>query len=206
MTISSPRICYVEDDHLVAEPVKLGMETLLAAEVDHFLTADYALSEMKKKGFDHWGIFALDNRSGAENMRGIELAKIIKAEYPQTFVVSLCSSNWAKLGIWKDKSENKGIEFWYKISEAYSMIAWLADCIKESHMISRNDWLEGLNESTNYIMDGFGEERQMEKALRRICMGFRDEIDPELKGILLRKDVKEYLQELTGITRGVERI
>ncbi|HUW22159.1 MAG TPA: hypothetical protein VMW41_05865 [Candidatus Bathyarchaeia archaeon] len=163
------RICYVEDSPIAAEPIKLGMEVLLDAEVDLFETTDKALQVMEERGFGAWQVFILDNRTGYGMMPGIELARKIRSKTTEAIVVSLNSSDMGEIIAFSlERLKGLGIECWHKHTESFLMIAWLADCAKSKRMISRNEWLEGIGEKTVYLTPDFDELRPRERALMLI--------------------------------------
>ncbi len=86
------------------------------------------------------------------------------------------------------------------------MICWLADCAKDGRTIPREEWLERMGEPTRYF-DTFESPRSTEKALRILCMRMeRDELPSgDMRGILMRRDTQEFLQELTHLGKGPER-
>lgn len=204
------RICYIEDSPFTSRPVKLGLEHLLGAEVDLFTTTTAAQNRMHKAGYDQWQVFVIDNRTGFEDIRGIDLAREIRKNFPEGIVVSLCSSDYkemADFGI--EKLRGMGIEFWYKDSEAFLMIPWLADCAKEKRMIPRTEWLTKVGEPTEYL--GANEpSRLIEKALVGLVMGWvmRGSLTEDTKGVLMRMDTVAFLRDLVspeGDKKGKER-
>lgn len=200
------KICYVEDSGIVSRQIKPAIETLLGADVDWFSTTNKALEVMEKEGFGKWGVFIIDNRTGHGAMSGIELAKRVRREAPEAIVVSLNSSDLGEIrDFGLEELHGRGIEFWYKMTESLLMIPWIADCIKEGKMIPRTEWLESIGEPSGFLIEGLDPNRETEMALRNLCWGRREGIDPALRGILMERDVKEYLQEISGGHKGIER-
>lgn len=209
-TIFPYRICFVEDSRVVADPIQIGMETLLGAQVKHFLTTNAALEAMLTQGFNQWQIFVFDNSTGNENMKGIKLAQEVKKNCPEAIVVSLNSSDMKEmLDFGLENLRSLGIEVWYKTHESFLMIAWLADCAKEGKMIARAEWLKNIGESPQYL-DAFEPLRRPERSLMMLCKRLLQDmetnlpIDPSLQGILMQRDVKDYLAELTAGRKGIE--
>lgn len=198
------RICYVEDSSYVSGPVSSIMRALLGAEVDLFPTTTSARHQMAEGGFNQWSVFVLDNHTGFGHMSGLDLAQQIRQNYPEALVVSLTSSDideMVQFGI--GRLRGLGIEVWDKKSEAFKMIAWLADCAKENRIISREEWLTRLGESIEYT--GL-DSTPVEKALRRIARDLENkEPDESLRGVFMKRDTVEYLHELTSPGGQVER-
>lgn len=200
------RICYVEDSPEASTPIKLGMEVLLDAEVDLFRTTNRAKQAFDLEGIDRWNVFVFDNRTGFDSMTGLELAQEVKKRKPDALVVSLNSSDMQELADYGlEKLKGEGIEFWYKLSESFLMITWFADCAKQGRMIPREEWLESIGEKTQYI-GPYDETRESDKAIRMQCLRMRDSINPALKGVLMKKNTKLYLDEITPKRKGLERI
>ena len=144
------KICFVEDSSIAAGPIIAGMEVLLGAEVEHFLTTNLALKAMEERGFNAWQVFVLDNRTGYETMAGRELAEKIRSESSEEIVVCLNSSDFEEMRAYGLKRlRDLGIELW-KHTESFLMITWLADCAKASRMLSRDEWLESVGETNEY--------------------------------------------------------
>lgn len=201
------KICYVEDSLIINELVKFSLETLLGAQVDLFFTTNEAQKKMREGGYNQWQLFIFDNRTGFGTISGIDLAQEVREKFPEATVVSLNSSDFGEMktfGI--EKLRELGIELWYKPSETFLMIAWVADCTKEGKMISREEWLVRMGEQTRYF-DSNERTRPTEFALRSLCMDMerRGLVDESVKGVLMRRDTKDYLQELVSPRRGPER-
>lgn len=205
------KICYVEDSPTVSEPIDFGMRALLGADVTLFRTTTLAQENMREHGYNQWGVYVLDNRTGHGNISGLNLGLEIKAQNPDAVVVALNSSDMKEMTDYGlGKLSEQGIEFWYKLSESFMMIAWLADCAKENRMIPRAEWLTNMGESPRYIgaYDGDAEsDRRTDRQLRMMCMrGVRSpEIDPNLMGVLMREDTKSFLQSLDPSRSGERR-
>jgi len=189
------------------------MEVLLGAEVDLFTTTEGARSVLEKEGYANWGIYVIDNRTGHGMMSGIDLAQEIRQNSPGALVVSLNSSDMGEMKAFGlENLRAQGIEFWYKREESFLMIPWIADCVKEGKMIPKFTWLKRIGEEAfDYTGMGWEKTREIEKKLRLMCLGFRDnrdlgeEVDESKKGILMTREVGEYLQELKTRRRSIER-
>ncbi len=199
MSESKLSILYTEDTQPLYQHTVPYMEVLLDAEVTHTTNNGEAEQMLFEEG-KRFDVYVFDDSAGTGGGHGIkiavELAKKLKEEGRGGIVISACSSNatilTSKEGpvTFNDLIENQ-VEFWYKHTEVYKMVPWIASCIKEGKQISRVEWLESMEENTGYETWGSGNET--ERMLRFYAMGGCDESH---RGSLFTLDMPQLIGKL----------
>ncbi len=193
-------ICFVEDQSIVAQPIKTGLEVLLNARVDHFLTTTSALGTINQDP-NRYKAFIFDNRTGSQHMKGIALAEKVREICPEAIVVSLNSSDLEEmLTFGVDKLNALGIQVFYKVTESGLIIPWLADCAKQNRMIGRVEWLQSIGEDASYYEAG--ERRKSDRSITTLCNMLTYGLSADqYRGILLRKETRQFIDELTAVSK-----
>lgn len=145
--------------------------------------------------------YVLDDSAVTGGGHGIvlsmEIARTLQQEGRGGIVIAACSSNAEILSNMRgripftlaDLNQNS-IEFWYKHTEIFKMIAWLGSCFKEDKLITRVEWLTSVSENTRY--DTFGTGTDTERKIRFLS----DDLNKSLKGAFLKISMPDFFRKL----------
>lgn len=171
MTVLQPTILYTEDASPLYDVIVPAMEILLNARVTH-TTSNGDAEQWFREG-QRFDAYVLDDSARTGGGHGVslsmEIAKTLAQERRGGIVISACSSNADILSgsnrypFTLDNLHEQSIEFWYKHTELFTMLAWLGSCFREKRIITREEWLLSVGEQTRYVT--FGEGSNVEKKL-----------------------------------------
>lgn len=171
------QILYTEDSEFMHEVVFNGLSVLLDANVTGCYENNQARHLIFEEG-NRYDVYIFDDNTpetggGYGTRLAVRTAELPAQECRSGIVITACSSNLAILGIKDDASwfsstiekpltiedlHQHDVEFWFKFTERFKMIAWIANCVKEGKVIPRSEWLESVGEDPRYETTGTGND------------------------------------------------
>src|SRR3989338_760592 len=150
-----------EDSENIVETVNVGMRWFIGIpdkNIHTFEELDDAGDYIKEEHDRSLPtVVILDNNTPRSVWKGASLAFHLlenRRKYPNLIVVTVSSSDMGLLtrdeGRYIADLKKAGGEFWAKHTERFLMTLWLADCMKEGGIISRERWLSSLGIPTRY--------------------------------------------------------
>lgn len=218
---SQAQAIIADDSEDIVDTMKVGMRWFIGIpdnNIHTFEELDHADRYIRhNRGLP--SIVILDNNTPKSNWKGASLAFHLlenRREYPNLIVVTVSSSDMGLLtrdeGRYIEDLKKAGGEFWAKHTERFLMTLWLADCMKEGKIISRETWLSSLGISTRYqdtIEDRGPEESKLFLLFNKVLDAERWGGKPEeilasnglKRGDFFKRDSGEVLSIL-GFPRG----